>query len=392
MPTSHAKRHHFIPQLTLNGFTGKADVVYQLDVRTGKPQKTSAYAAGSRHRFYQFEDDDGNKSNVVEAYCSLVESHAAPALRKLDETSEVTDIDRATIAFFLSLLWARTPGARANAERLKQDSSKLFMASHYGDPRTFKRMYRQWEAKHGEGDPLSETEMEDLRKKSLREFQEDKLRLTEGDGGYVTATLLEIALQSCDLMYGGMSWTLMRAPDDGEFITSDRGLAVFDPTPRFPWSGHALASSPNSQTTIPISSSSCLLLVPTGEADFEVSDLNRVEVESINLRTYGWADRYIYSSSQEMVADVRRAARKKPEQVTRPKPHSGVMLVERDPSDTWLAEAHIKRGWPPYLQAPDDDGTMRQFDYMVVGEDGDPVEVGVKTTEMAKGRAMKATV
>jgi hypothetical protein len=66
------------------------------------------------------------------------------------------------------------------------------------------------------------------------------------------------------------------------------------------------------------------------------------------------------------------------------------MLVERDPSDTRLAEAHVKRGWPPYLQAPDDEGTMRQFDYMVVGEDGDPVEVGVTTTEMAKARAMKA--
>lgn len=388
MPTSKAKRHHFIPQLTLNEFTGKDGRLYQLDVRTGKPQRTSAYAAGSRHRFYEFEDDDGKKSSVVEAYFSLVESHAAPALRKLDETGDVSDPDRATIAFFMSLLWARTPGTRANAERTRQDASKLFMASHYSDPPTFKRMYREWEARQGKGEPLSDAEMEDLRNRSLREFQEDRLRLAEGDGGFVMATLLEIALQTTDLMYHAMSWALMRAPDS-EFVTSDRGLAVFDPTPRFPWSGHALASSPNSQTTIPISSQSCLLLVPTGDADFEVGDLGRREVESINLRTYGWADRYIYGSSQEAVVGVRRAARKQPKQVTRPKPHSGVMLVERDPSDTRLADAHAKRGWPAYLQAPDDDGTMRQFDYMVIGEDGDPVEVGVTTTQLAKERAMK---
>jgi hypothetical protein len=389
MPKSDAKRHHFIPQLTLNRFSKADERLFQIDTGTGKPQRTSVYAAASRRRFYTFEDEDGNKNNDVEAYFSLVESHAAPALLRMDESGELSDADRATISFFLSLLWARTPGARSTTEKLGLQTNTMLMASHYGDPNTFMRMYREWEVEHGDGTRLSDDEAEALRKRTLREFRDGTLGFEDPGGGNTMALLLELALQQAGILFGAMGWALMRS-DGAEFVSSDRGLAIFDPTPKFPWSSYAMASSPNAQTTIPVSSSSCLLLVPTGEATFEAGTVENRNVEQINLRTYGWAERFIYGSTQEAVVAVRREARKKPQDVVRPKPHRPVILVERNPDDTRLADAHRKRGWPAYLEGPGMDGETVQFDYMVLGEDGDPVEVGVTTTELAKERGMKA--
>jgi hypothetical protein len=42
-------------------------------------------------------------------------------------------------------------------------------------------------------------------------------------------------------------------------------------------------------------------------------------VREINLRTYGWAKRFIYGSSQEVVAQVRREVKRFPQLVVRPR-------------------------------------------------------------------------
>ena len=65
-----------------------------------------------------------------------------------------------------------------------------------------------------------------------------------------------------------------------------------------------------------------------------------------------------------------------------------VILVDAEPGDTSLADEHRKRGWPPYVQVNDEcTGIPSVHDYMVVGEDGEPLEVAAKTTEMSKRRA-----
>lgn len=58
-----------------------------------------------------------------------------------------------------------------------------------------------------------------------------------------------------------LSWVVLRA-EAGEFVTSDRAIAMYDPTPRFPWSGHAWLSSPGAQSTMPLDPAHCLLLEP----------------------------------------------------------------------------------------------------------------------------------
>jgi hypothetical protein len=56
--------------------------------------------------------------------------------------------------------------------------------------------------------------------------------------------------------------------------------------------------------------------------------------------------------------------------------------IDYDPTDSSLAQDHLRRGWPPYLSP---DGV--RHDYIVVGVDGMPVEAGARASRLARERA-----
>jgi Protein of unknown function (DUF4238) len=386
-PEPDAKRHHFIPRFLLNRFAKDNERLVQLDKTTGKPQVIGAKSAASRYHFYTFADDEGQKSSVVEGILGMVENHAAPALKRLEETGEVTDVDRATIAMFLAYLWSRTPATRERAEKLAQDTAAGLMASKVNDRNAFMDLLRE-QAEEDEEMRRTPEEAEELRRHTLKMLKDGSLSLTDPDGGATTNLLMEVAHDTAVLVFAAMEWTLVRA-SGAEFVTSDRGAASFDPTPQHPWSSHTIYSSPNAETFFPISAECCLLVSP-GEPGLQTYAAKQSKVMEINLRVYGRADRYIYGRTQDAVTAVRRALKKRPRLAAAPLPHRQVKVIECDPEDDRLAEAHIARGWEPYMIEQDENGLPRQLDYMVIGEEGDAVEIALNGDDLVRRRAMKA--
>lgn len=180
-------------------------------------------------------------------------------------------------------------------------------------------------------------------------------------------------------------WTLLHAPAGG-FITSDRGFAIHDPTPQFPWSWQALLSSDRTETTVPLSDTACLLMrpLPMGGA-LTVREASPDEVETINLRTLGWADEYTFAKTQATLDGVRLASRRRPADVIRPKAFSEVVLIEADPDDNSLVKMNLrKRGYPARLQ---DQG--RVLDYVVIPTDEPHPELWALVEEIAERRGRK---
>ncbi len=71
---------------------------------------------------------------------------------------------------------------------------------------------------------------------------------------------------------------------------------------------------------MPLGDTACLLMrpVPMG-GGLTVSEASAREIETINLRTYGWADEYVFGRTQDALAAVRTAARRRPADVVCPK-------------------------------------------------------------------------
>jgi Protein of unknown function (DUF4238) len=209
-PEPDAKRQHFIPRFLLNRFAMADGRLIQLDTKTGTPQKVAAKRAASRHRFYTFADDEGNKSSVVEGIFGMAETHAAPALQRLEDDGEIDDVDRATISLFLAHLWTRTPAVRRLAEKLAEETAAGLLASHFADRDAFEGLLAEQAAEDPEMRKAPE-EAEDLRRRTLKMLGDGSLKITSPDGGAPTNILIEVAHDTSMLIFTAMEWTLMRA-------------------------------------------------------------------------------------------------------------------------------------------------------------------------------------
>ncbi len=385
LPNSRARRHHYNPRLIIRGFAGSARdggrQLYRLDVRRGTPKRSSVENAGSELRYYRFTDDEGRPHNRVEAFFSIVESHAAEALtRLLGMTQALSGPDRATLSFFFALLDGRTPAGTARTAAFSDTTMRLLLATECADPQAFAARYRET-IREG-----SDEEIEATRQRMVDGLRNGEIAFPDPKANALQLSL-HSAGSSCQEIFM-MRWSLLRACD-GEFITSDRALAMHDPSPKHPWSAQAWRSSPDVETTIPLSSDTCLLITP-GPPITEERDISRERLERINLRTYGWAERYVYGSSQQTVVELRRLAKARPRDIVRPRALKQVLLVEADPNDDALLREHLRRGWPGRFAVKG-----IEHDYVVLGSTGDPVETverAIRAAQIAKERAYASAV
>lgn len=348
--TSGTARRHWVPAFALASFTAPDGALHQLDTKTGQPSRTTpeATAAG----------DDPTPSVGLAAFFAVIEAHGADALRAfLAEPFELTPENRQTLAYFLALQYMRTPAALT----LSRAAAQALMALRFvvGDATAFRLTYRATVDPKGQ-DP----EIDALRRRLASRPAED----LEGEA-------FRLALRTADevaLMIASLEWHLLRASED-EFVTSDRPMGLHDPAPPQPWSGHALASSPQAETTFPLSPEHMLFLF-RGEPRVGIVSVAADDVRELNLRTYAWTERRIFGRTQEAVARVRRQAKEDRRRLITPRWTGQVVLQEADPSDPTVGEEHARKGWPRGVMTTDADGSERFCTYTLIAPD-DPSAV-----------------
>jgi Protein of unknown function (DUF4238) len=382
-PESSAKRHHLVPRFLLARFVRRDSArerIMQLDVRSGATKWVDPAAAASRSRFYRLTDDDGTVHQRFEFYLSRVESHAADAIRRLGARPRaLSPGDRATLSIFFALLEGRTIAGLDRISRLAQTSLQTLLAARLADPDAFADDLAE---ALGMDDPEG---IERQRKWMVSALKDGRIKL-----GNPKEIAVDLLLQStgdtAQLIYQ-MRWDLLEA-GEGAFVTSDRGLGMHDPDPPYPWSGHAILSSPGAETTIPLDPQHCLLLRPPTASQVDTG-VSRIEIDSrrvslLNLRTYGFASDYIFADSQKVATDVRSEAKRRPRLVVKPRPNHQVMLIDAEAGDDRLAREHRARGWPERLLVRGE-----PHDYVVLDDEDNAVERSIDMSVLGKSRAMR---
>lgn len=116
---------------------------------------------------------------------------------------------------------------------------------------------------------------------------------------------------------------------------------------------------------------------PTGAVAVRAVDPDRVA--ELNLRTYGFASRYIFADSQQTATGLRREAKRRPHAVVRPRPCNTVMLIDAEDGDDRLAREHRARGWPERLHMKGE-----PHDYVVLDPDDRAIERSVDLNRIGK--------
>jgi hypothetical protein len=344
VPNAEGQRHHYTPEFLLRRFRGKGGVLYQLDKLDGSYQAVKPKDAAWEANLYSIESVTGEHNGIIEGFFSVAENFAARSLGiLLNAPARFTEEDRGNLAFLLAIQEQRAPGWLEEWQQRMSQAATVAAVVELGNmpgPKGKQRKAR--EAAQGliDGTIVIEPTKEGL-------LQNVLLGLSHTVGPAY-----------------GLPWTILRAKASA-FVTSDRPLTMHDPTPPHKFSGAAWLSSPLAESTMPLSSTACLRICPSDRAHFSERGVVK-QVDRINLRTYGWARRFIYGSSPEVLASLHARAVANPEAVPAPTKKRMVLLEDVSTADPEVAKRNRERGWDPYVLQRDEDGSFRTMSYEVI--------------------------
>jgi len=343
LPNCEGSRHHYVAQFQLKRFRGGGRL-YELDKQTGAVKETTPKKAAWDKDLYKVVSKSGDHDGIIEGFFSLAETFAADALDGLVRDGEnLTEHDRSDLAFLAAIQEQRAPGYLDELKIMLRHAALTDSVVHLTNVKG-KRRKEAVETR----DALVEGR--------IRLEPPDQEALTQATQA-LTATWLAIKL---------MPWTVLKAKPAYRFVCSDRPLTMYDPTPPHPWSAPAWESSPLVESTLPVGRDLCLRIGPSQPKRLSVKETTK-QVDRINLRTYGWATRYVYGPSPDLLERLHERA----DQAPRPIRKRPVMLEDADRADPAVADRNAARGWPRYIDMPDNTGTMRTFSYEVIDTDDD---------------------
>jgi hypothetical protein len=214
---SVARRHHFLPQGYLAGFTdsGRKDgTLHVLDLKERRSFRTSPLNVAVVKDFKRI-DIEGQPADAVESALAPIEDRAIQAIRRVTESGEFpSDSDHNLILNLLSLVLAQNPKSRRSLnctrERAADEKLQWLVASR-----------ANWEHHLSLAQKADEELKGDVSYERARQFVEER-RYTIGFDN--EGTLREEFRAQDELLsaLGKRTWTVLLAPTDGpKFITSD---------------------------------------------------------------------------------------------------------------------------------------------------------------------------
>jgi Protein of unknown function (DUF4238) len=292
---------------------------------------------------------EGDRHHFVPEFLLRRFQGRTSAGRRLDKS---TDEDRGNIAYLIAAQEQRVPGALEDLRRSLVIAGTTHAAVDLANTTGSRRRRRRGQ-------------------EAYSSLVEGRVSLSPSPEAVLQMALLNFA-HVAGLIYR-LPWTVLQAsPDAGRFITSDRPLTMFDPTPPHKFAAPAWLSSANVAAGLPLSQSTCLRISPRDRGPLTWRDTSK-QVERLNRFTYAFADRWVYGPSADALEALHDQATNSPELFPTPIPKRMVLLEDLETADPRVADRNAARGWDRYLVVRDD-GVERLMSYEVIDSLEDAME------------------
>lgn len=366
MAVNAPRRHHYIPRFLLRRFASDprrdGAPVHQMEVASGQITTPNPVNAAVIRDFYAVEVA-GERNQEAERLLAVIEDASAPLVVRLEAPRVRLDgADRYNLAFFLAILWLRTPRWR---QRFQYTEEQLAETMLRNAPAEHHRA-----AARARGEEISLQEAERRRREVIAALDRGGVRVDAGNERHI-AILLEQSPSSAWMLHQ-MDWTLLRAPGDAEFVIADEAVSVSELSeggqavgPTFPFAGT------NAEMVVPLDPRFILTLRPNAELLQEIArddgralrnittaqigaqldrpvaweerEASAEEVEEMNLRSYAHAERWLYARDSVTLGRLKELA-------TTIEAQRVLALRPRDPE---LVVVHERQGRPrQFWRAP----------------------------------------
>jgi hypothetical protein len=293
-----ARRHHFLPQCYLKGFSqprkrGKTHHVVVFD-RAGRTFNSNIINIAVKHDFNRVEIED-QRPDAFERTMADFEGSLAPALNRITQAGNLRNADdRAVLLHFIGLISIRNPRHRETFRDFnEQIADKIMTLATATKERWEGQMKRAREAGY-----LKDTK--NISYEDMRDFVNKKEYRIE------LATEFHIAseMQALDAILPTLlerKWIAFNPPENSSgFITSDHPVCLMfsDPAERgkFHGPGHGL---PGTEIIFPVSRR--LAVVGAFESEETERQLTEDGVAGINGALVAYADRQVYAHDIDFI-------------------------------------------------------------------------------------------
>jgi hypothetical protein len=275
------RKHHFLPQFYLSGFSTDGRGLYQIEKRTGRHYGCQIKDAGAMRDYHDVDADGVADRQAFEKRLAELEGWQATQLRDVLAGGILNPGQRSEILQLLAIMRMRVPA-------MKEHVDALYTSHVRSAAVLMEREGRLGAAPMVNGKRLS---MEDV-EITIANWKRLEVMFRLGMDEEVLQLLTR------------MQVTLYRAAFGTRFVTSDQPVAIYHPLGHR--SGAGLAT-PGVQISFPLSSRACIVL-EHGAADASEKQASSEFVAEINRRTTVMASEYVYTgeSAVELAGLVAR--------------------------------------------------------------------------------------
>jgi hypothetical protein len=275
---SQPRKHHYLPQFYLRGFSANRRSLFQIEKRGGAAYLSSIRDTAAIRDYHELDTDEAKDPAVIEKSLAQIETQLAHALAHAMQYGITTPDTHNLLLQLVGLLRVRVPAFKAAIEAYLQNvvRSVGLMMERKGElpppPKGFEDVLQM--------ENLSIT----ISNWKLLEFM---FRIA------ADRRLLDILT--------AMKPTILRAPREESFLTCDQPVAIFHPTAS-PTDAYGVGlADTDIQVSVPLSSN-VLLLLSWGTETATDRDATADEVFEFNRRTIIMADSLIFAAEASELA------------------------------------------------------------------------------------------
>jgi hypothetical protein len=264
MKPSRPKRHHYLPQFYLEGFSVEGRLfIYdepRSQLRPGRATNTAV-----RGHYYSFINEQGGKDPSIEESLARIEGRAVPTFGALRRCQALSPEDRYNLSIFLGFLRCRTPAFERSVNEVLTGLAEVVIRKNLEEPNADKIF----------GAPPAEL-----------------TACLESGGFELEAHPNERISQMIDFSrdlgkdFFVSNWTVLHTGAKSAFVTCDNPFAIISPNRRSNDIGFQRygIGSPEVTTSFPLSSHECLLMSGVG-GTLRHASASKEQVRRINLAT-----------------------------------------------------------------------------------------------------------
>ncbi len=289
-------RHHFISQFYLAGFSPSGsvdDILWVTDLHQHKQWQDKPKNVGYEKHFNRIEVPGYAPDYMEKVWSDVLEGPAAEVIRNISELHELPDgEDRNVLMNLVAVFGIRGPRFRENIRRADEHVHSIILDYLRSDKDLFESIRDKMNAAREPSDePLEDLSFEDF--KEFVGTHDLKLEVPTTRHVFDEIDLLDTIVP----LVHARKWTLMIAPDECEFITCDRPVAL-NWLPPYPRVYHSPGfGTENSELTFPLAKE--LALYGVFDGTNSVKNVDEETVNAINDRTVAFSTRFLYSASDE---------------------------------------------------------------------------------------------